>query len=69
MKLGYIAIDQWGNTYKMPGERFPRRFLLRHFDRKHADRMYVDDLDGKAVHVGWIIAGRWLSTYRVCSLY
>lgn len=32
---------------------------------KHAVKMYCDGNDGKTYHVGYIIAGLWLSLYEV----
>ena len=66
--LGYMAKDQYGNTYHMYNEKHPRKWLLNHFGRKHADRMYIDSSDGKGVHTGWVIAGHWLSVYKVYPL-
>ena len=62
--LGYMARDQYGQTYHL-GQCAPRKALLEHFGRKHARRMFVDRTDGKAHHIGWIIAGHWLTVYCV----
>ena len=63
--LGYMATDQHGNTYHMYNEKSPRKWLLHHFGRKNAQKMYVDGKDGKAIHTGYIIAGHWLSVFQV----
>ena len=58
-----MAIDQYGQTYH--GLEYPRRDLLRVLGRKHASKMYVDRADGKALHIGYVIAGLWLTVYEV----
>lgn len=65
-QLGYIAEDQFGQTYHI-GNNPPRKWLLSHLGRQHADKMYCDTKDGKTKHVGYIIGGLWLSIYRVCE--
>ena len=64
--LGYMAQDQYGETYHI-GANPPRQWLLNRFGRKHADKMYCDTKSGKARHIGYVIAGLWLTIYRVCS--
>ena len=63
-KLGYIAIDQYGQTYQI-GDNPPRKWLLDHLCRKHADKMYQDTTSGKVRHTGYVIAGLWLSVFTV----
>jgi hypothetical protein len=55
----YMAIDQYGYTYH--GLEHPRKDLMHILDRKHADKMYIDD----GIHIGYIIAGLWLTVYQV----
>jgi hypothetical protein len=59
-----MAIDQYGHAYHDLGER-PRKELLKRFGRKHASKMFIDDKDGKSYHTGYVIAGLWLSLYKV----
>lgn len=59
----YMAIDQYGQTYHALGAH-PRKALLSQLGRRRAKRMYVDTSDG-VKHIGWIIAGLWLSVYEV----
>jgi len=66
--IGYMAIDQYGQTYHLSETKYPRKQLLDMFHRKSAYKMYVDTKEGKTKHIGWIIAGRWLSVYRVFNL-
>lgn len=61
--LGYMARDQYGNT--VHGLEKPRRDLLAHCGRKHAERMWRDTKSGDTVHVGYIIAGRWFDVFAV----
>jgi hypothetical protein len=44
--------------------KHPRKELLEHFGRKHADRVYVDRKDG-TYHVGYVIAGLWIRVLGV----
>ena len=61
----HMAIDQYGETYHDLG-RHPRATLLARLDRQHADKMYIDSIStGKSRHCGYIIAGRWLTLYKV----
>ena len=62
----YMAIDQYGQTYH--GLEVPRRDLLRELGRKHAAKMYVDTKSGKTFHIGWVIAGLWLTVYEVIPM-
>jgi len=64
--IGYMAIDQYGQTYRI-GDNPPRKWLLEHLGGKHADKMYVDRKDNprESKHVGYVIAGLWLSVYRI----
>ena len=59
----YMAIDQHGRTYH--GLTHPRRDLLNQLGRKHAAKMYVDKKDGSIAHIGYVIAGLWLTVYEV----
>lgn len=58
----YMAIDQYGHTYH--GLKNPRKDLLRQFYRKHAEKMYQDTKKGP-IHIGYVIAGMWLTVYKV----
>jgi len=62
----YMAIDQYGQTHH--GLTHPRKDLLEALGRRHADKMYVDTIKGKTFHVGYIIAGLWLSVYEVTPM-
>lgn len=59
----YMGIDQYGNTYH--GLRHPRKDLLERLGRKRASKMYVDKLDGSSIHIGYVIAGHWITVYKV----
>jgi len=63
MKLGYIGIDQFGETYNI--KKHPRKELLEQLYRQHTSKMYVDKKDGSTRHVGYIIAGHWITVYEV----
>ena len=59
----YMAIDQYGKT--IHGLKNPRKDLCKKLDRKHVSKIYRDKVDGSIVHVGYIIAGLWLTLYKV----
>lgn len=59
-----MAIDQYGNTLHDLGP-YPRKGLLIRLSAKHADKVYVDRKDGKSIHIGYIIQGRWFTIYYV----
>jgi hypothetical protein len=63
MRPNLIAFDQRGDHYCM-GRQPPRKWLLEHFDRKHAEKMYVDR-GGRAVHIGYVVAGHWCDIMRL----
>ncbi len=65
-QLGYIGTDQYGTDYHI-GNNPPRKWLLSHLCRKHAEKMYADTIKGKTRHTGYIIAGCWIRIYRVCE--
>jgi hypothetical protein len=61
--MHYMGIDQYGQTYH--GLTHPRRDLLERLGRQKANKMYVDTTQGDARHVGYVIAGLWITIYRV----
>ena len=63
----YAVSDQYGHCIKF-NAKFPRKWLLNYFSRKHAERMFVTTSDGKDKHVGWVIAGYWLTVYHLSDL-
>ncbi len=62
-QLGFMAVDQYNQTYHI-GNNPPRKWLLNYFGYQHADKMYQDP---DAKHIGYIIAGLWLTIYRICA--
>lgn len=58
-----MARDQYGQYYHDLGIH-PRKTLLERLGRKRAQRMYVDSKSGTK-HIGWIIAGLWLTVWHV----
>ena len=59
-----IAIDQYGQTYHNLGNH-PRKTLLEQLGYSNASKMYVDDKDGNAKHIGYVIGGLWLRIYQL----
>lgn len=64
-RLGFIGIDQYG--YKYIIKKYPRKELLEQIGHRYASRMYRDLKDGKVRHIGYVIAGRWIEVFSVCS--
>jgi len=64
--MTYLARDQYGNSYHLM-TKYPRKELLALFGRQHADKVYIDPRRAQtgAIHIGWIIAGHWLTVYKV----
>jgi len=62
--LGYMAVDQYGQTHHI-GDNPPRKWLLDYFCASTAEKMYQDDKDGNPWHVGYIIGDLWLTVYAV----
>lgn len=62
----YMAVDQYGQTHHGLGH--PRKDLMEKLGCKHADNMYVDDVDNNTHHVGYIIAGLWLTVFKVIPM-
>ena len=62
--LGYMARDQYGETYHIENNP-PRKWLLNYFGRKTCNKMYVQTTLDRAKHVGYVIAGHWLTVYKV----
>ncbi len=61
--MTYMAIDQYGQTYHDLG-RFPRKNLLERLGRSKAAKMYRER-GNSTLHTGYVIAGLWLTLYRV----
>lgn len=59
----YMAIDQYGQTFH--SLTHPRKDLCAKLGNSHASAMYVDDKDGNARRIGYVIGGLWLSVYEV----
>lgn len=59
----FMAIDQYGQTFH--GLTHPRKDLMQRLGRRHAQKMYCDKKGGGTVHIGYVIAGHWLSLYKV----
>jgi len=62
VKLGYIGIDQYKNTY--PIKKYPRKELMEKLGG-NAERMYIDDIYGNRKHIGYVINDCWIRVYEV----
>jgi hypothetical protein len=65
MKLGYIAINQYGETVKLTELTHPRKQLLTKLGLSHCEKMYCDRANGEPAHVGYVIGGGWWSIYEI----
>jgi hypothetical protein len=66
MKLGYLARGNNGTEWHLTNtDKSPRQQLLEKMCSSHADKMYVDDKEGNAKHVGYIVRGEWFTIYEV----
>jgi hypothetical protein len=59
-----LGIDQHGQHYDNLGKH-PRKELLERLYAKSAEKMYIDKSDGSIKHVGYIIAGLWITLYYI----
>lgn len=65
--VGYLGIDQYGGKYII--KKYPRKELLEQLGRKHADKIYIDNVKtGKPMHCGYYIAGLWIDVYKVRAI-
>jgi hypothetical protein len=62
--LGYLGIDQCNQKFFLKTKN-PRKELLEMLGRTKAEKMFVDDKDGNRKHIGYIIAGHWITLYNV----
>lgn len=62
----YIAIDQYGQTFRI--KQHPRKELCEQLGSSHADIMYQDKKDGSTVKTGYVIAGLWLSIFKLTPI-
>lgn len=61
----YIAIDQYGQTVKLPNTKHPRKALLDKLGYRSAQKLYQDKKDGTTVHCGYIVGGCWYTLYQL----
>lgn len=59
-----IAISQYRDYVRLEG-KYPRKELLEQLGYKSADKMYRDDKDGNAKHVGYVVGGVWYALYTL----
>lgn len=67
MKLGYLAIDQYGQSERLLEPEHPRKQLLNKLGRNYAKKMYCEQVAGGEKHRGYVISGRWFTLYEVHS--
>ena len=62
----YLAISQYGNKHFLYTDH-PRKELIDKAGGRSARKMYVDDKEGNAHHIGYIVAGEWWTLYVVAG--
>lgn len=63
----FLAINQWGDKVLL--RQYPRKELMKMHGVQHADKMYVDDRDGKSHHIGYVVSGSWYTVYKLSDLH
>jgi hypothetical protein len=63
--LGYIAIDQYGDTIKLTNTKHPKKQLMKKLNVGYASKMYTDTKNNKTKHIGYIINNRWYQIYKI----
>ena len=53
MRLGYLAIDQYGNRVII--EKHPRKELMEWANTQHAEKMFIDSKSGETNHIGYTV--------------
>ena len=61
----FVAISSQGDIVRI--KRHPRKELLEYFGASRADRVYCDGEDGKPVHLGYRVRGRWFTIYALTA--
>lgn len=64
MKVGYLAVNQYGDKLTLKGTKHARKQLLEKTYAKKADKIYIDGPNGSE-HVGYVIGQNWWTLYEV----
>lgn len=67
MKLGYVAIDQYGQLERLLKPEHPRKQLLEKLGCTYATKMYCDQKQGPPKQRGYVVSGRWFTLYEIHS--
>jgi hypothetical protein len=57
----YVFIDQFGTSYRA---NTVKEFIAR-VPGGRVTKMYVDKLDGKSVHIGYVVGQYWYTQYQI----
>jgi hypothetical protein len=60
----WLAVDQYGSHLYLIGN-FPRKALLTRTGCRSARKVYRDKLDGRTIHVGYIVGGQWFDLFEL----
>jgi len=61
----YLGIDQYGGQYK--NLEYPRRDLKKILGGR-IYKMYVDGLDNKIYHIGYVVRGRYIRLFEYVQI-
>ena len=65
MKLGYLGVDQYGQTFKI--KKHPRKELMEQLGYSSCKKMYEEMNDGSDHHAGYIVGNLWIDVHEVHS--
>ena len=66
--LGYIAINQYGETIQLTETKFPRKQLIyKTGETGKISKMFIDTISGETKHIGYIIGQNWWTIYNVAE--
>lgn len=67
MKRAYISfwLDQYGNKFKAQ----TRKELIAAVGGGRVQPMYINTVEGKTVHVGYVVGSHWLTPYAPVELH
>lgn len=65
-KKYYIGINQYNEIFYL--KHYPRKDLIEYFNCKNIHKMFVDSIDNKIFHIGYVIKGNWINIYEVIPM-
>lgn len=66
MKLGYLAVNQYGEKVSLPrADQSPRKQLAQQLGTSKLEKMYIDKKNGSTAHVGYVAGDEWWTLFEV----